>query len=86
MLPAVFVLHSCSEQLVVDSENTVLAVANLWVTRGQGKGSTDHQVLQPMCGSYSSVCSSFLSVWVAQGQSKCLMYPKHTGALVWANT
>mmetsp|Transcript_28620 Transcript_28620/g.77209 ORF Transcript_28620/g.77209 Transcript_28620/m.77209 type:complete len:543 (+) Transcript_28620:48-1676(+) len=32
-----------SEQLVVDSENTVLAVANLWVTRGQGKGSTDHQ-------------------------------------------
>ncbi|KAF5828860.1 hypothetical protein DUNSADRAFT_16962 [Dunaliella salina] len=32
-----------SEQLVVDSENTVLAVANLWVTRGQGKSSTDHQ-------------------------------------------
>ena len=36
-------LLSCSDQLVVDSENTVLAVANLWMMRGPG-GITADQV------------------------------------------
>jgi len=29
---------------MVDSENTVLAVANLWMTRGQGQSTTEQEV------------------------------------------
>ena len=31
-----FLFLLCSEELVVDHENTVLVLANLWVMRGQG--------------------------------------------------
>jgi hypothetical protein len=36
-------LRCCRSQLVVDNENSVLVAANLWITQGKGRGTTQEQ-------------------------------------------